>query len=93
MLVNEFKGSHCYTGNFSELSPGPLGEVKISDIHKNEVSKLGVGCLLIGEDVLTSMDIKWENVWYDIGILLLWGVLYRVLFYVVLRFYSKNERK
>ncbi|KVH96196.1 ABC transporter G family member 17-like [Cynara cardunculus var. scolymus] len=93
MLVNEFKGTRCYTGDFSELSPGPLGEVKISNLHKHELTKQGVDCLLIGEDVLTSMDIKWENVWYDIGILLLWGVLYRVLFYVVLRFYSKNERK
>ncbi|KAJ9549094.1 hypothetical protein OSB04_021637 [Centaurea solstitialis] len=93
MLVNEFKGNHCYTGSFSELSPGPLGEVKISHAHKNDAIELGPGCLLIGEDVLASMDIKWENAWYDIGILLLWGVLYRVLFYVVLRFYSKNERK
>nr|XP_043606123.1 ABC transporter G family member STR-like [Erigeron canadensis] len=88
LLVNEFKSNHCYTGDFSELSPGPLGEVKIKD-----PSKLGPGCLLRGEDVLKSMDIKWENVWYDIGILLAWGVLYRLLFYVVLRFYSKNERK
>nr|GEV71955.1 ABC transporter G family member 17-like [Tanacetum cinerariifolium] len=92
LLVNEFKGSHCYTGNFSELSPGPLGEVKISNAHKNDPT-LGKDCLLIGEDVLKSMDIHWENVWYDVGILLAWGVLYRLLFYVVLRFYSKNERK
>ncbi|KAL7611012.1 hypothetical protein Lser_V15G11630 [Lactuca serriola] len=93
LLVNEFKGNRCYTGNFSELSPGPLGEVKISQAHKNDPTKQGIDCLLIGEDVLKSMDIKLENVWYDIGILLAWGVLYRLLFYVVLRFYSKNERK
>ncbi|CAH1414178.1 unnamed protein product [Lactuca virosa] len=93
LLVNEFQGSRCYTGNFSELSPGPLGEVKISQAHKNDPTKQGLDCLLIGEDVLKSMDIKLENVWYDIGILLAWGVLYRLLFYVVLRFYSKNERK
>ncbi|KAJ0490026.1 putative ABC transporter, AAA+ ATPase domain, ABC-2 type transporter [Helianthus annuus] len=93
LLVNEFKGGHCYTGEFSQLSPGPLGEVKISDAHKNDPTKQGIDCLLIGEDVLKSMDIKWENVWYDVGILLAWGVLYRLLFYVVLRFYSKNERK
>ncbi|XP_071692140.1 ABC transporter G family member STR-like [Rutidosis leptorrhynchoides] len=93
LLVNEFKGSKCYTGNFSDLSPGPLGEIKISDAHKNDPTKQGVGCLLIGEDILKSMDIKWENVWYDVAILLAWGVLYRLLFYVVLRFYSKNVRK
>ncbi|RVX17946.1 ABC transporter G family member 6 [Vitis vinifera] len=34
-----------------------------------------------------------ENIWYDIAILLGWGILYRLFFYVVLRFYSKNERK
>ncbi|KAK9052195.1 hypothetical protein SSX86_028823 [Deinandra increscens subsp. villosa] len=93
MLVNEFKGGNCYTGSFSELSPGPLGEVKISEAHKNDPTKQGPDCLLIGEDVLKSMDIKLENVWYDILILLAWGVLYRLMFYVVLRFYSKNVRK
>ncbi|KAK1437697.1 hypothetical protein QVD17_03493 [Tagetes erecta] len=93
MLVNEFKGSNCYIGKFSDLSPGPLGEVKISDAHKNDPTKQGPGCMLIGEDVLKSMDIKLENVWYDVAILLAWGVLYRLMFYVVLRFYSKNERK
>ncbi|KAL8196437.1 hypothetical protein R6Q57_024732 [Mikania cordata] len=93
LLVNEFKGGRCYTGKFSELSPGPLGEVKISDAHKNDPTKQGLECLLIGEDVLKSMDIKLENVWYDVGILLAWGVLYRLMFYAVLRFYSKNERK
>ncbi|XP_076948356.1 ABC transporter G family member STR-like [Bidens hawaiensis] len=93
LLVNEFKGDRCYTGKFSELSPGPLGEVTISEAHKNNPAKQGLECLLIGEDVLKSMDIKLDNVWFDVGILLAWGVLYRLLFYVVLRFYSKNERK
>ncbi|KAE8124779.1 hypothetical protein FH972_019633 [Carpinus fangiana] len=34
-----------------------------------------------------------HRIWYDIAILLAWGVLYRLFFYLVLRFYSKNERK
>ncbi|GJU11685.1 ABC transporter G family member 17-like protein [Tanacetum coccineum] len=91
LLVNEFKGSHCYTGNFSELSPGPLGEVKLSNAHKNDLTKLGKDCLLIGEDVLKSMDIHWENVWYDVGILLAWGVLYRLLFYVDAVYKTKGK--
>lgn len=92
LLVNEFKGKeHCYNGAASDLSPGPLGEVKISNLHNN--SGLPQNCTLIGEDILFSMGIKLENIWYDILILLAWGVLYRFFFYLVLRFYSKNERK
>ncbi|CAO2187694.1 unnamed protein product [Urochloa humidicola] len=92
MLVNEFKGSRCYFGAKNELSPGPLGEIKHSDLytslHLNDTT-----CPLIGQDVLSTMDITIDNLWIDVAILLAWGVLYRLLFYVVLRFYSKNERK
>ncbi|XP_026383817.1 ABC transporter G family member 17-like [Papaver somniferum] len=91
MLTNEFKGNKCYNGNYGELSPGPLGNVTFSELH-NTVDP-SHSCLLFGEDVLSSMDIQMESIWYDIAILLAWGVLYRLLFYVVLRFYSKNERK
>ncbi|XP_062119407.1 ABC transporter G family member STR-like [Humulus lupulus] len=93
MLTNEFKGSRCYNGPPQDLSPGPLGEVKISDLHIHNITVLKQPCMLIGEDVLFSMDIEHENLWYDVLILLAWGVLYRLLFYVVLRFYSKNVRK
>ncbi|CAK9158638.1 unnamed protein product [Ilex paraguariensis] len=98
LLINEFKGKkHCYKGNFSDLSPGPLGELKISKLHNDSLAELQrshpLQCMLIGEDVLFSMDIKMENIWYDIAILLAWGVLYRLFLYVVLRFYSKNVRK
>ncbi|PRQ45607.1 putative polar-amino-acid-transporting ATPase [Rosa chinensis] len=91
MLTNEFKNIHCYTGNAADLSPGPLGDLKLSKVHNDTPSLRG--CLLIGQDVIQSMDINHDNIWYDIGILLAWGVLYRLLFYMVLRFYSKNERK
>ncbi|XP_023542534.1 ABC transporter G family member 17-like [Cucurbita pepo subsp. pepo] len=92
LLINEFKGTRCYQGNPNDLSPGPLGDVRISKLH-NVSRDLQPNCMLIGEDVLFSMDINMRNIWYDIGILLAWGVLYRLFFYVVLRFYSKNERK
>lgn len=86
LLINEFKhAKQCYTGQISELSPGPLGDVKRSS------TVCGAG--LEGKDVLNSMDIHGGNIWIDIAILLAWGVLYRFLFYLVLRFYSKNERK
>ncbi|XP_062192355.1 ABC transporter G family member STR-like [Phragmites australis] len=92
LLVNEFKGSHCYVGTQNELSPGPLGEIKLSDLH-NSLQLNTTTCPLIGQDVLSTMDIKIDNLWIDVAILLAWGVLYRLFFYVVLRFYSKNERK
>ncbi|KAM5558075.1 ABC transporter G family member STR-like [Rosa sericea] len=91
LLTNEFKNIHCYTGNAADLSPGPLGDLKLSKVHNDTPSLRG--CLLIGQDVIQSMDINHDSIWYDIGILLAWGVLYRLLFYMVLRFYSKNERK
>lgn len=92
LLINEFKGKRCYQGIPSDLSPGPLGDVRFSKLH-NVSTDLQPNCMLIGEDVLFSMDINMENIWYDIAILLAWGVLYRLFFYLVLRFYSKNERK
>ncbi|TVU42243.1 hypothetical protein EJB05_08637, partial [Eragrostis curvula] len=92
MLVNEFKGSRCYVGTLNEISPGPLGEIKHSDLH-NRLQPNNITCPLIGQDVLSTMDIKIDNIWVDVGILLAWGVLYRLFFYLVLRFYSKNERK
>ncbi|XVF50429.1 hypothetical protein PTKIN_Ptkin04bG0099300 [Pterospermum kingtungense] len=92
LLVNEFHGKDvCYAGNPSDLSPGPLGELKLSNQHLHDQNLRN--CTMIGEDVISSMGIHIENLWYDILILLAWGVLYRLFFYVVLRFYSKNERK
>ncbi|KAL8041794.1 hypothetical protein ABFX02_09G007000 [Erythranthe guttata] len=94
LLINEFKGAKCYRGETSDLSPGPLGEVRISGLHNTSSAALDPKCQLIGEDILFTMDIhRIESIWADIGILLAWGVLYRLFFYLVLRFYSKNERK
>jgi hypothetical protein len=93
MLSNEFKGLRCYSGKPSELSPGPLGEIRWSQLHNESIAKLEPNCMLVGQDVLFSMDITMDNIWYDIGILLAWGVLYRFFFYLVLRFYSNNQRK
>ncbi|OMO69879.1 ABC transporter-like protein [Corchorus olitorius] len=92
LLLNEFQDKDiCYSGDPSVLSPGPLGDLKHSKLH-NQNPHLK-NCILIGEDVISSMGIHLDNLWYDILILLAWGVLYRLFFYVVLRFYSKNERK
>ncbi|XP_051123193.1 ABC transporter G family member STR-like [Andrographis paniculata] len=94
LLISEFKGTRCYKGKPEELTPGPLGDIRISQLHNTSITELKPDCMLIGEDILFTMGIhKIESIWVDIGILLAWGVLYRLFFYVVLRFYSKNVRK
>ncbi|KAJ4840427.1 hypothetical protein Tsubulata_009268 [Turnera subulata] len=50
--------------------------------------------IVLGTSILNSLHIdthewkKWENVLVMLG----WAILYRVLFYLVLRFFSKNQR-
>lgn len=39
--------------------------------------------------ISTDSDKKWENV----AVMFAWAVLYRILFYLILRFASKNQRK
>ncbi|KAL0441152.1 UNVERIFIED_CONTAM: ABC transporter G family member 2 [Sesamum radiatum] len=76
LLINEFKGTRCYQGKPEDLSPGPLGEIRISQLHNTSSVAQDPKCLLIGEDVLFTMDIhSIESIWVDIGILLAWGVL------------------
>ncbi|CAN1160887.1 ABC transporter G family member STR [Linum perenne] len=95
MLRNEFGGGRCYSGRFSDLSPGPLGEVKVSEMHARliEGGSPEGDCPLIGEDVMSSMDIRVCSLWFDVFVLLGWGFVYRVFLYLVLRFYSNNFRK
>uniref|UniRef100_A0A0E0B2Q0 ABC transporter domain-containing protein n=1 Tax=Oryza glumipatula TaxID=40148 RepID=A0A0E0B2Q0_9ORYZ len=92
LLVSEFKGGRCYAGDRADLSPGPLGGFKPSGLRR-ELNASDAACPVMGQDVLSTLDITIDSIWVDVAILLAWGVLYRLLFYVVLRFYSKNERK
>lgn len=62
---------------------GPLGKVELSALHNNTPSLQN--CTFIGEDVLSTMEFQLHNLWYDVLILLAWGVLYRLFFYLVLR--------
>ncbi|KAG6745749.1 hypothetical protein POTOM_050253 [Populus tomentosa] len=84
MLSNEFKGLRCYSGKPSELSPGPLGEIRWSQLHNESIAKLEPNCMLVGQDVLFSMDITMDNIWYDIGILLAWEEFLVALFRILL---------
>lgn len=95
LLLNEFHSAYreqtCCTGNPTDLSPGPLGNVTLSALHVNTLSLKN--CTFIGEDVISSMEIQIESIWMDVLILLAWGLLYRFMFYVILKFYSNNQRK
>uniref|UniRef100_J3MX98 ABC transporter domain-containing protein n=1 Tax=Oryza brachyantha TaxID=4533 RepID=J3MX98_ORYBR len=92
LLLNEFNHGRCYSGDRAELSTGPLGGFKPSH-RRQELNLSDAACPLIGQDVLSTLDITVDAIWVDVAILLAWGVLYRLAFYVILRFYSKNERK
>lgn len=52
------------------------------------------GTPVTGNAILTSLHIgtKESRKWENMAIMLGWAVLYRILFYVVLRFASKNQR-
>ncbi|KAF5184872.1 Abc transporter-like [Thalictrum thalictroides] len=78
LITNEFHNTKCYRGDPKDLSPGPLGNLTLSQLHKKNITGFGADCILIGEDVLATMDLNLENIWYDIAILLAWGVLYRL---------------
>ncbi|KAK2656668.1 hypothetical protein Ddye_009720 [Dipteronia dyeriana] len=47
-----------------------------------------------GVDILKSLNIKTEEreKWIEVLMMLGWAVFYRILFYVILRFFSKNQR-
>ncbi|KAJ7514844.1 hypothetical protein O6H91_23G062400 [Diphasiastrum complanatum] len=51
-------------------------------------------CVLTGKQVLISLDVNWPNSkWECLAVLVAWGVFYRLLFYCIIRFGSKNKRK
>ncbi|CAD6230145.1 unnamed protein product [Miscanthus lutarioriparius] len=58
-------------------------------------SEPAIGLILTGNDILKQLGISVEEnrKWWMVLYLLGWAVFYRVLFYLVLRFASKNKRK
>lgn len=88
LLINQFHplDGFCYSQTALPIA-GPLGTIKLANVTRP------AGCYAVGEDILLTMDITQKSILIDMGILLAWGVFYRLLFYVILRFYSKNQRK
>ncbi|XP_031281612.1 ABC transporter G family member 17-like [Pistacia vera] len=52
------------------------------------------GQIIRGFDILDSLHIKKEerDMWQKVFVMLGWAVFYRILFYIILRFFSKNQR-
>ncbi|KVH92376.1 ABC transporter G family member 17-like [Cynara cardunculus var. scolymus] len=73
----------------------PYEGLLINEYQRNEVfGQTLAGTNVTGIDILQSLHIYHEKdpKWSMIYIMLGWAVLYRILFYIVLRFASKNQR-
>ncbi|KAI6694993.1 hypothetical protein NL676_022703 [Syzygium grande] len=72
-----------------------MNQYQTNAIFGNSVSPENVSYNITGTEILSGFHIsthesdKWKNVLIMLG----WAVLYRILFYLVLRFASKNQRK
>ncbi|KVI02752.1 AAA+ ATPase domain-containing protein [Cynara cardunculus var. scolymus] len=73
----------------------PYEALLLNEYQRNEVfGTTLIGTNVTGIDILQSLHIYHENDerWSNIYIMFGWAILYRVLFYIVLRFASKNQR-
>lgn len=72
-----------------------MNQYQTNAIFGNSVTPENVSYNITGTEILSGFHIsthesdKWKNVLIMLG----WAVLYRILFYLVLRFASKNQRK
>nr|XP_043614274.1 ABC transporter G family member STR2-like [Erigeron canadensis] len=73
----------------------PYEGLLINEYQRHEVfGQTLIGTNVTGIDILQSLQIYHEKdpKWTKVYIMLGWAVLYRILFYIVLRFASKNQR-
>ncbi|XP_030466128.1 ABC transporter G family member STR2-like [Syzygium oleosum] len=72
-----------------------MNQYQTNAIFGNSVTPENISYNITGTEILSGFHIsthesdKWKNVLIMLG----WAVLYRILFYLVLRFASKNQRK
>lgn len=90
LVRNQFNNpKDCYHKTSSSpffAVPGPLVALQPSAVVN--------GCDVFGPDILKALGISNSHLPVTGAILVLlgWGFFYRVLFYIILRFYSKNVR-
>ncbi|CAH1421328.1 unnamed protein product [Lactuca virosa] len=73
----------------------PYEGLLINEFQREEVFGVNLGGVNVsGVDILQSLHIYHEKdpKWFKVYVMLGWAVLYRVLFYIVLRFGTKNQR-
>ncbi|PWA53355.1 AAA+ ATPase domain-containing protein [Artemisia annua] len=73
----------------------PYEGLLINQYQRNEIFGVNLdGTNVTGIDILQSLQIFHEKdpKWTKVYVMLGWAVLYRILFYIVLRFASKNQR-
>lgn len=72
----------------------PYEGLLMNQYQTNETFSRDGGNIIIGFDILDSLHIKKEkrDMWEKVYVMLGWAVFYRILFYIILRFFSKNQR-
>ncbi|KAF8696148.1 hypothetical protein HU200_037042 [Digitaria exilis] len=73
----------------------PYEGLLMNEFNGGRVFSSQPGLVLTGDDILRQLGISTvdDRKWWMVLYLLGWAVFYRVLFYLVLRFASKNKRK
>lgn len=73
----------------------PYEGLLMNEYQREEVfGQTLIGTNVTGIDILQSLHIyherdpKWDKIYMMLG----WAVFYRILFYIILRFASKNQR-
>lgn len=72
----------------------PYEGLLMNQYQTNETFSRDGGNIIVGFDILDSLHIKKEkrDMWEKVYVMLGWAVFYRILFYIILRFFSKNQR-
>ena len=72
----------------------PYEGLLMNQYQTNDTFAISNGTVITGFSILNSLHIGVEEheKWTNVGIMVGWAVLYRILFYLILRFGSKNQR-
>nr|QVT92277.1 ABC transporter [Salvia miltiorrhiza] len=95
LFCGYFLNSHAMPGYWKWMYYASTMTYPYEGLLMNEYQTNNIIGNVPGNDILESLGIgtdknlKWQKVYAILG----WAVLYRVLFYIVLRFFSKNQRK
>ncbi|CAM6126893.1 unnamed protein product [Calypogeia fissa] len=92
-LQNEFVKGKCFSTVPVLPAPGPLRSVTQFIPLPPPNGTKSSDCYLFGKGVVEALDVTEFTIGEGIIFILMWGFIYRVLLYIVLRFYSKSQRK